>query len=287
MLIRAIRGEKFLLFVVIKIILALLTMKITIITATYNSEQHLRDCLQSAAEQSYSDIEHIVVDGGSTDRTVEIVRSFPSVTRLISEPDNGIYDALNKGIAVATGDVIGFVHSDDMLASNEIISSIANSFSPSMGEMSEGQRGPLNELIDGVYGNLDFVDRDDPEKVVRKWTSKPYHRKNILYGWAPPHPALFLRKEVYKKYAGYNTSFKIAGDYDFMIRIMRDQKIQLKYLPETITKMRTGGISTGGFSDLLLKSKEDIRALRNNGFRFPIWILFSKILRKLPQLFWK
>lgn len=311
-------------------------MKITLITATYNSEKNISDCLRSVAEQSYTNIEHLVIDGGSKDKTIEIVKSFPSVTKYISEPDKGIYDALNKGIQLATGDVIGFVHSDDMLASNDTLAKIANSFSPQekensassllLGEMSgvrtvgsgterkcpQDKGGHLSQQgsssgrdvrqltdrgdqhdtannskkneIDGVYGNLIFVDAQDTNKTVRTWISKPFQRKNIKNGWMPPHPALFLKKEVYEKYGLFDISFKCAGDYDFMLRVMQDKSIKLSYLSEVITKMRVGGVSTGGIKDILVKKKEDIRALKNNGFKFPFGVLVVKNLRKIPQL---
>jgi glycosyltransferase len=245
-------------------------MKISIITATYNSEKNISECLQSVAGQAHNNIEHIVVDGGSTDNTMEIVKSFPSVTKYISEPDKGIYDALNKGIKMAGGDVIGFLHSDDVLGSTIIIKKITELFS--------------QKNIQGVYGNLVFVNSENPDKVVRTWKSKPFDRINIKYGWMPPHPTLYLRKEVYQKHGPFDISFKIAGDYNFMVGVMKDKEIYLEYLPEIITRMRMGGASTGSINDLITKSKEDIRALKNNGFKLPLLILIAKNLRKLPQL---
>ena len=209
------------------------------------------------------------MDGGSTDKTMEIVKSFSSVTKSISEPDNGIYDALNKGIQMATGDVIGFVHSDDLLGSPDTIKKIAELF------QSTG--------ADGVYGNLVFINNEN--KIVRTWLSKPFNRNNVKHGWMPPHPTLFLKKEVYQKHGLFNTSFKISGDYDFMLRIMLDKEIKLAYLPEVITRMKVGGASTGSTNDILRKKMEDIRALRNNGLPNPLLILATKNLRKLPQLF--
>ncbi len=245
-------------------------MKISIITATYNSEKNISTCLQSVAGQTYKNIEHIIVDGGSTDKTMEIVKAFPSVTKYISEPDKGIYDALNKGVKMATNDVIGFLHSDDSMGSTDIIQKIAELFS--------------QKNIQGVYGDLVFVHSENPDKIVRTWKSNRFDRKNIKYGWMPPHPTLYLRKEVYQKHGPFDISFKIAGDYNFMVSVMKDKEINLEYLPEIITKMRMGGVSTGSLKDILTKSKEDIRALRNNGFKFPFLILAAKNLRKLPQL---
>ena len=183
-------------------------MRISIITATYNSTITITDCINSVNNQTHQNIEHIIIDGGSQDNTLEIVKLARSVTKYISEPDKGIYDALNKGIQMATGDLIGFLHSDDMLASKDTLAMIANSFSPCEGEMSEGQRGiilPNEEInleaqpksIDGVYGNLIFVDAQNTNKVTRTWQSKPFDRKNIKNGWMPPHLTLFLKKEVY------------------------------------------------------------------------------------------
>jgi glycosyltransferase involved in cell wall biosynthesis len=169
------------------------------------------------------------------------------VNQIISERDHGIYDALNKGIQIATGDVIGFLHSDDMLASSDIITKIVALFQKTK--------------ADGVYGNLVFVNAEN--KIVRTWIRNPFKRENVKYGWMPPHP---------------------TGDYDFILRIMKDKEINLVHLPELVTKMRTGGVSTGNLKQLVLKSKEDIRALRKNGFLFPLLIVGIKIGRKLPQL---
>ena len=244
-------------------------MKFSIITATWNSQLLILNCLQSINQQTYKSIEHLIIDGGSNDETMEIVKSFPSVTKFVSEPDKGIYDALNKGIKMATGDVIGFLHSDDQLGSTDTIKKIADLFKATN--------------ADGVFGDLVFVNREN--KITRTWKSKTFNRENVKYGWAPPHPTLFLKKEVYQKHGFFDTSFKIAGDYDFMERVMLDKEIKLAYLPEVVTKMRMGGASTGSFYQLVTKSKEDMRALRKNGFSFPLAVLAAKNLRKIPQLF--
>lgn len=244
-------------------------MKISIITATLNSEKNLADCLKSVAVQTYKNIEHIVIDGGSNDKTLEIIKSSLSVSKYISEPDKGIYNALNKGISLATGDIIGFLHSDDIFSSSDIIQKIADLFSGN---------------IQGVYGNLVYISAENKTKIVRTWKSKPFNHKYLKYGWVPAHNTLFLRKEVYEKYGLFDISFKIAGDYDFMLSIMKSNQLNFAYLPKIVTRMRMGGVSTGNLNNLITKSKEDLRALKNNGFKFPFLVLVAKNLRKLPQL---
>ncbi|MCD6354996.1 MAG: glycosyltransferase [Prolixibacteraceae bacterium] len=267
-------------------------MKISIITATYNSAVHIAGCLESVNSQTYKNIEHIIVDGASTDNTLEIIKSnIPKGqanrgTQLISEPDHGIYDALNKGIRLATGDIIGFLHADDTFASPTTIEAIAKEFSlrQPAEEMSgiSGQRGDTPNQIDGVYGNLVFTNTKN--KVVRTWQSKTFNRKNVKHGWIPPHPTLFLRKEVYEKHGLFNTSFKIAGDYDFMLRIMTDTEMNFHYLPEVITIMRLGGTSNRNLMMIARKSYEDYLALKINHVG-GLNTLIMKNIRKIPQLF--
>lgn len=243
-------------------------MKISIITATYNSGKSMTRLFQSVAMQTYADIEHILVDGGSTDNTVQAIQGNPSISRWVSERDRGVYDALNKGIRLATGAIIGFLHSDDVFASSGTVAKIAGLFS--------------DDTVDGIYGDLVFTNSEDT--VIRTWISRPFKREYIRYGWMPPHPTLFLRKAVYEKHGLFDPSFRIAGDYDFMLRVMKDTGIRLHYVPEVITIMRIGGASTGSLKGILAKSKEDLHALRKNGFRFPQLVLAIKNLRKLPQL---
>jgi len=251
-------------------------MKISIITATYNSAKTLEVCMNSVVDQTYDNIEYIIVDGGSTDETLNVIKSksenHPNIF-FSSEPDKGIYDALNKGISKATGDVIGFVHSDDFLSDPSIIGIIANAFRA--------------EAIDGVYGNLHYVQFDDPDKVVRNWTSQTFSQKLLNRGWMPAHPTLFLKKSVYDTNGKFNMTYKIAADYDFILRIFKQPQYTFKYLPYTIMKMRVGGASNRNLRNLIQKTKEDFTAATNNGMNSPLKVVVQKNLSKIPQWFSK
>jgi len=254
-------------------------MKISIITATYNSLQHLPDVIESIQQQTYSNIEYIVIDGGSTDGTVEFLKQCNLVSQIISEPDKGIYDALNKGIQMATGDIIGFLHSDDMLALPQTLENIAKTFLTV--SLATGKKS------DVVHGDLVFVDRHNTNKIVRYWKSQPYKHGLLHRGWMPPHPTVFMCREVYKKHGLFNIKLKCAADYDYILRTFRDPMLTIVYLPEVITKMRIGGISTRGLTNLINKKKEDYWVLKHNQVPFPLWVLFLKNLTKIPQLIFK
>ncbi len=249
-------------------------MKISIVTATYNSAKTLAVCMDSVLNQDYRDIEYIIIDGNSKDNTLELVKSKAvehANVVFISEPDKGIYDALNKGIEKATGDVVGFVHSDDFLADNTIISQIAVAFN--------------SEDVDGVYGDLHYVQFDDTNKISRNWISQPFKINLLNRGWMPAHPTLFLKKEVYNTHGGFDLTYKIAADYDFILRIFKQKHYTFKYLPQTIMKMRVGGVSNRGLRNLIQKTKEDYRAVRTNQVDFPFWVVVQKNLSKIPQWF--
>ena len=254
-------------------------MKISIITATYDSIQHLPDVISCIGQQTYPNIEYIVIDGGSTDGTVEYLKQSKLVSQIISEPDKGIYDALNKGIQLATGEIIGFLHSDDVLASPQTLENIAKVFltvSPATGKMP-----------DVVHGDLVFVDQNNTNKIVRYWKSQSFKPGLLERGWMPPHPTIFIRKEVYEKYGFFNINLKCAADYDYILRVFQDKTLTITYLPEVITKMRMGGMSTGGFKNLINKKKEDYWVLKNNKMPYPLWILLAKNVSKIPQLFFR
>ena len=248
-------------------------MRVTLITATYNSGASIKTCLDSVVSQDYDVFEYLIIDGKSSDETLSIVEDFQQkypFIKLISEKDEGIYDALNKGVLLATGDVIGFVHSDDLLASKTVISEIVATLK--------------NEKLDGVYGDLEYVRKEDTSKVVRFWKSRSFNSKLLSMGWMPAHPTLFLKKEVYEKHGFFNLTYKISADYDFMLRIFNDDSLKFVYLPKVITKMRVGGASNGSINNIINKTKEDYRAIRSNqiGGWFSILI---KNTSKIKQLF--
>lgn len=228
-------------------------MKVSIITAVYNSEKTIDTCMQSVLNQTYPDIEYIIVDGGSNSETLSKLNAaaekYPNI-KLSSEPDKGIYDALNKGVVKATGDIVGFVHSDDFLADTTIIASIVEAFK--------------TQSVDGVYGDLHYVALENTDKVIRNWISQPFSYKLLKSGWMPAHPTLYLKKSVYDAYGMFDLNFKIAADYDFILRIFKQTDLNFSYLPKTIVKMRVGGASNKSLKNILQKSKEDYRAIKTN-----------------------
>ena len=213
-------------------------LKVSIITVCYNSSKTILDTINSVNYQVYSNIEHVFVDGLSSDNTVEIIKlNSQTKSVVVSEKDNGLYDAINKGISISSGDVIGFLHSDDLLASSSIILDL-------MTEMK-------SKKLDGIYGDLEYVDKYDTNKIIRYWKSCEFRSAILKQGWMPAHPTLFLKKQVYDKHGGFNTSYKIAADYDFMLRILKDNNLNYAYLPKVITKMRVGGASNRSLKNIL------------------------------------
>lgn len=245
-------------------------MKISIVTATYNSAHSVLTGINSIQEQTYPELELIIIDGNSKDDTVSLVKNaYNRELKFVSEPDRGIYDALNKGVKMATGDIIGFVHSDDILASPYVITEIVSAFK--------------NNDVDGVYGDLQYVEKLNIEKIIRYWKSEDFEPKLLSKGWMPAHPTLFLKKEVYEKHSLFNLNYKIAADYDLMLRIFSDNTLKFKYLPKVITKMRVGGASNRSLKNIIRKSTEDLRALKLNGINRPYLALANKNFSKISQ----
>lgn len=245
-------------------------MKISIITTTYNSSKTVAATIDSVLNQDYNDFEHIIVDGLSEDNTLEIVSSYEQRyggrLKKISEKDNGLYDAMNKGIASATGDIIGILNSDDILASKEALSDIVEKFE--------------EEKCDAVYSDLIFMDQETMSKPVRKWISKT---GNYKLGWHPPHPTLYIKKDVYNNIGNFDTGFKIAADYDFMLRLMKSGA-KLGYIPKTLIYMRSGGVSTNGLSGYVDNLKEAHRVLKKNKIPRALLVDFIRIIKTLVQL---
>ena len=250
--------------------------KVSIITATYNSAKTISDTLNSIINQSYLNIELIIVDGASNDNTLEIVNSLLHKTNrekiIISESDKGLYDALNKGLSIASGDIIGFLHSDDIFNSSDTISQIVECF--------------LNKKITCVYGDLVYTKQNDLNQVVRLWKSKSFTPNLLKYGWMPAHPTLFLKKEVYQKHGNFNLSYTIAADYDFMVRILSDYSLKFYYYSKIITKMRLGGASNTNLKHIIKKTKEDYIIVKSNGIG-GILTIFRKNFSKINQFFYK
>jgi glycosyltransferase len=247
-------------------------MKFSIITATYNSSDTVQETLESVLSQTYCEIEYIVVDGQSKDHTIGIIKEYESrfnnQMQWISEPDQGIYDALNKGIRLATGDVIGVLHSDDVFSSADVLSMVQHAFEAAN--------------VDVVYGDLVYVKRFKPTKIIRYWKSKPFNSNLIQRGWMPPHPAVFMKRAVYQEVGLYDPQLQISADYDLLLRILRNDRFRMVYLPQLIVKMRGGGTSNRT-KNILQKMREDYRSLRKNCIPSPMSVLFLKNITKLHQ----
>ncbi|MES2134319.1 MAG: glycosyltransferase family 2 protein [Bacteroidota bacterium] len=249
-------------------------LKVSIITITYNSEATLADTLKSVLNQTYKNIEYIIIDGKSTDSTLSIIDAYKSsIAKVVSEKDNGLYDALNKGIAVATGDVIGILHSDDFYTSNTVIEKIVQTLSE-------------NES-DAVYADLYYVDKNNTDNIFRKWKSGSYKHGMFLSGWMPPHPTFFAKRTCYQSFGSFNLNLVSAADYELMLRFIHKHKIKLAYLPEFIIKMRVGGKSNVSLKNRIRANNEDRKAWKINGLKPHFYTLYAKPLRKIIQLFKK
>lgn len=243
-------------------------MKISIITVCFNSQDYIQTTIESVLSQNYPDIEYIIVDGNSTDRTVDIIKSYGSkISKWISEPDYGIYDAMNKGIRMATGDVVGIVNSDDFFHRNDALEIIANSF--------------LNSSVDSVFADIIFVKRDHPEKLVRYFSSASFSPWKMRFGFMPAHPTFFTYKSTFEKYGFYETGFEIAADFELLLRFFLKHKITYKYLAVDLMKMRTGGISTRSLTSTFIINKENLKAFKMNGFHSNYLFLFSRYFIKV------
>ena len=244
-------------------------MKVSIITACFNSAKTIRDTLESVSTQEYANVEHLIIDGLSKDATLDIVNEYPNVTTVISEKDNGIYDAMNKGLQLATGEIIGILNSDDVYTDNKVLKDVADIF--------------LDDKVDACYADLQYVDEADLNKPVRNWKSGTFNKNSFFYGWMPPHPTLFLRRRVYDKVGNFYVGFKCAADYEFMLRVFVRHDFNIRYLPRVIVKMRTGGVSNASMQHRIDANKEDRLAWKMNNLKPYFFTLYLKPIRKIFQ----
>jgi glycosyltransferase involved in cell wall biosynthesis len=245
-------------------------MKISIITVAFNATRTIADTLESVAAQTHPDIEHIVVDGASTDDTLDIVRRHGKhVARLISEPDHGIYDAMNKGLGLATGEVVGFLNADDVYADKGVLTRVAAILA--------------RDGLDALFGDAEFVSSARPEHPLRRYRSDRFRPERIAWGWMPAHPTLFLKRSVFERFGQFRTDYRIAGDFELVARIFHDGTVSYHHLAEVLVRMRTGGISTGGWRNTILLNREVLRACRENGIPTSLPKILSKYPAKLLE----
>lgn len=246
-------------------------MKISIITVSYNSAKTIQDTITSVLDQDYPDIEYIIIDGVSTDNTMDIVNRYrPKISHIIHEPDKGIYDAMNKGIKLATGDVIGILNADDFYIDNHVLTTVAEAFESSG--------------AGAVFADLVYIRSDNLDKTVRKYSSKSFTPHKFAYGWMPAHPTFFLKKEYYDRFGLYKTDYKIAADYELLIRMLYLNKIPYNYIPKTLIKMRLGGVSTVSIKSNIVLNQEILRACRENNIKTNLFKIYSKYPKKLLEL---
>lgn len=248
-------------------------MKISVITVTYNSAKTLASTFDSVLRQTYPDIEYWVIDGQSTDGTLDIIKTyekkFGGRLHWISEPDRGIYDAMNKGIAHCTGDIVGTLNSDDYFTSDDVLQHIADHFTPD---------------IDAVYGDIHFIREGEPDKITRYYSSALFRPMWLRFGFMPAHPSFYLRRSLYEKHGGYSLDYKIAADYEMMVRLFHKHKLHACYLKKDFVTMRMGGVSTKNVHNRMLITREDVKACRQNGLYSNIMLISVKYLYKIFEL---
>lgn len=245
-------------------------MKISIITATWNSAATVENAILSVASQGYPDLEHIIIDGNSSDETLPIiVRHEDKIAKLVSEPDHGIYDAMNKGIALATGDIVGILNSDDFYANNHVLKKVAQIFK--------------NERVDTCYGDLIYVDPVNVRRLIRYWRSGEHHSGSFYRGWMPPHPTFFVRRSLYDRYGCFNLALGTASDYELTIRFLLKYKVSTAYIPEVLVHMRAGGASNASLKSRLTTMRMASVAWQVNDLKPLPWTLTFRLLSKIVQ----
>lgn len=244
---------------------------VSIITTVLNNKNFIESAIKSILNQSYKNIEYIIIDGGSVDGTIEIVEKYKDkIVKFISEPDKGIYDAMNKGIRLASGDIIGILNSDDFYSDNNVISTIIKEFE--------------TKDVDSVFADLVYINRNNSQKIVRYYSSSNFNPKKFAYGWMPAHPTFFVKRKIYEKYGLFKTDYEIASDYELLVRFLARYRISYSYIPQVIIKMRTGGLSTRTLKSNWILNKEILRACDENGIKTNIFKVLSKYTTKIFQL---
>jgi glycosyltransferase involved in cell wall biosynthesis len=247
-------------------------LKVSIITVVLDNMAFIEDAINSVVNQTHANIQYIIIDGGSNDGSLDVIKSFgDKISIVVSEPDEGIYDAMNKGLALANGDIIGFLNADDFYAHKQVLQHVANRFEATN--------------CDVIYANLDYVSRVDKNKIVRKWRSGSFNKNRFLAGWMPPHPTFFARKDVYKKLGGFNKKLDMAADYELMLRFCYFNDLNVSYLPDVIIKMRLGGQSNRSFKNRIKANIQDRNAWVINGVSPKWYTLLLKPLSKIKQYF--
>ena len=248
-------------------------IKITVITVCCNSEKTIRTTLESVANQSWKNIENIIVDNKSTDKTLSIIKEYPHVKKIISEHDEGVYDAMNKGIKIATGDIIGFLNSDDFYANDEVIATVAREFKK-------------DKFLEVCYADLIYVSRFRTSKIIRYFKSKEFKKGLFSKGWCPPHPTFFVRRSVYQRFGKFDLNYQIASDVDLMMRFLEIHKVKFRYIPEIWVKMRVGGITNKNLKNIWLQNQEILNSFHKNGLSVhPIIFFIYKIFSRFFQFF--
>ena len=245
--------------------------KISVITVCYNSAGTIAETIESVLSQDYPNLEYIIVDGVSTDGTLEIVRSFGSkITKIVSEPDKGLYDAMNKGIGLATGDIIGIINSDDIYANNCVFSDVVHAF--------------VEKKVDVVYGDLYYFKSGFPDVALRYYRGGVFSIKRVTYGLMPPHPTFFIKRIVYEKFGRFDTRYTLSADFDLILRFLGVHKVSFEYIPEILVKMRTGGKSTSSLKRTFIMNNEDLNSCKKNGVKTNMFKFYSKYLVKILHI---
>lgn len=248
-------------------------MKVSLLTVTYNSEKYLEECINSVKDQTYPDIEHIIIDAISTDDTLNIIHKYKDhISKFISEKDKGMYDAINKGIALASGNIIGILNSDDKLASNDVIENIVKCFN--------------EEQVDAVYGDLVYVEQLNLKNVLRYWKGVSYKRFRFNYGWMPAHPTFYVKRSIIAELGGYESHYYTAADYEFMTRYLYRYRVNAFYLPKLIVTMRAGGQSNKNIKIRLRANRRDYLAMKTNKIPFAFVVSILKPIIKLHQYYY-